>query len=98
MRHTRMGWWRIKASLVRGAGALCFSHLVVDFEDHAPGAVLAEVLFVLAADDGKTVHDVLRVIALDAVEVKAKRVELTAHRKAAIIVPDEGRSGARELF
>src|SRR5690242_16085566 len=98
MRDSGIGRCRIKASPVGCAGALCFSHGVIDFEDYAFSAVLTEVLFILAANDRKAIHNEFRVVASDSVEVKAKGVEFTTHHKPAIVVPDEGRTGARQPF
>ena len=59
---------RIKRRLVLAAGRLGGDHRVVALEDQALGAVLAEALPILAADDRERVHDVVDVVAFDRIQ------------------------------
>ena len=70
---------------------------VVVGEDHGFGAVGAEGGFVVAADDGEGVEDVVGVVAGEAVEVEVEGVEAGAQVAALLIVPDEGRAVVAEV-
>ena len=58
----RAGGW-VEAGLVGGACAHRLGHFVVDFEDDSFGAVFSVLFFVLAADDGEGVHNVVHGVA-----------------------------------
>lgn len=47
-------------------------------------------LFVFAFDDWEGFHDVVYVVALDAVEVKVGGIEFASQEEAAIAIPTEG--------
>lgn len=85
------GRWR-KAGLVRCAGADGGGEGVVDFENGELGAKTAVGFFIVAADDRERVHDVVGVIARDAVEVEERSVEFAAEQKAALFVPAKWRA------
>ena len=70
MGHSRIGRRRVEAGLVRLASPHGLSHGVVDLEDHSLRPVLTVLLLVLSLDNGKGLHDVVRVVALDAIEVE----------------------------
>ena len=55
-----------------------FGHAVVGFQDEAFGAVLAEVAFLVLADDEERVEDVLGLLAVKAVDVEEAGVEVGA--------------------
>jgi hypothetical protein len=64
MATARVSRRRVEASLVGLAGAHGRGEGVVDFEDDAPGAVVAvELRLVPTADDGEGIHDVGRGVA-----------------------------------
>ena len=88
---------RIETSLVWLAGSHRLSHLVVHLQDHALGAVLAVRRLVLAPYDGERVHDVVDIVALDAVEVEERRVELGSEEKPPLRVPAERRPVVPEV-
>ena len=58
---------------------------VVVGEDHVFGAVVAEGGFVVAADDGEGVEDVVGVVAGEAVEVEVEGVEAGAQVAALLL-------------
>src|SRR5579859_6109744 len=58
MAAARVGRGWVQAGLVWDSGANCLGHGIVDFEDHALGAVLAPLLLISAPCDGKGVHNV----------------------------------------
>lgn len=62
------------------------SHSVVDFQNNALGAVLAVFLLILALDDGEGFHDVVYIVAGDAVKVEVGSIEFTAQQKAPLFV------------
>ena len=66
-------------------------------QDQFLGAVAAEGGLVLAADDGKGVEDVGRVIPGEAVEVEVEGVEAGAEVAAFLFVPGKGRSVVAEV-
>lgn len=82
---------KVEAGLVGAAGADRLGHLVVDFEDDAFGVVLAEALFVFALDDRKGLHDVVSVIAQDAIEMEERGIKFASDEKAAFLVPSKRR-------
>ena len=92
MRGAGIAGRRVEAGLVGLAGAHGLGHLVVDFQDDALGAVFAVRGLVLALDDGEGVHDVVHVVAGDAVEVEVGGVQFAAQQEAALFVPAEGRA------
>ena len=65
---------------------------IVQLQDDTLAAVFAVSRLVLALDDGEGLHDVVDIIALDAVEVEIERVQLAAHEEAAFFIPDEWRA------
>lgn len=91
MRHARIRRWRVEERLVGDARAPCLGHFVIDFEDDALGAVFAVGSDVLALDDGEGLHDVIDVVAGDAVEMEVGGVEFSAEKEAAIFISAEGR-------
>ncbi len=92
MRHARIGGRGIEARLVGAATAHGRGHFIVDFEDRRFGAILAMGGDVLALDDGEGLHDVLHIVAGDAVEVEVGGVEFAAQQEAPLLVPAEGRA------
>ena len=93
----KLHWWRVEGGLVRLAGFGGTGHLVVDLQDAALGAVLVVVGLVLALDDWEGLHDVVRVVAPDAVEVEEGGVQLAAEQEAALGVPAERRAVVAEV-
>lgn len=72
---------------------------VVAVEDQVLGAVGAVVaLAVSALDDGEGAHDVVHIVAGDAVEVEHQRVQLGSHQSPALVVPAERRAMIPEVF
>ncbi len=67
---------RIEARLVGLAGLDRPLHGVVEFQDRELGAIIVVLLDVLLLDDREGFHDVVRVIAVDAVEVEEGGVQL----------------------
>ena len=61
-------------------------------QHHVPRAVAAELLLVLAADDGEGVEHVASVVTRQAVEVEVEGVEAGAQVAAVVVVPREGRA------
>src|SRR5205823_13853841 len=61
---------RIEATLVRFASVDGALHGVIHLQDDPLGAVLAVLRFVLAFDDVEGLHDVVHIVAGDAVEVE----------------------------
>ena len=92
MRHARVGRGRVEASLVGRTAGHRRGHLVVDLQDDPLGAVFAVLLDVLALDDGEGLHDVVHVVAGDAIEMEVGGVELAAQQEAARLVPAERRA------
>lgn len=90
MRYARVGGGWVEEGLVGLAAGYGCSHSVVDLEDGVFGAVVAVGFFVFAFDGGESIHDVVNVVALDAVEVEVGGVEFTAEQESAIFVPFEG--------
>src|ERR1019366_6988090 len=82
---------RIKDRLVRDAGPDGLSHPVVAVKDQALGAELAEILRLLLAplERIEGVHDVLNLIAFEAIEVKVRGVEFCADDGPPLLVPPE---------
>ena len=83
---------RIQARLVGLAGLDRPLHRVVDLQDRELGAIGAVLLNVLLLDDRKGLHDVIGVVAVDAVEVEEGGVEFAAKKEAAGLVPSERRA------
>jgi hypothetical protein len=87
-----VGGGRVEQGAVGGAGGDGVGEGVVDLEDEALGAVVAVTGLVVAANNGESVHDVVGVVAGDAVEVEEGGVQLAAELEAALGVPAEGRA------
>jgi len=99
MRHAGIGRGWIKQRAVGHARANPFGYDVVDFEDDALGVVLAVLLLVLALDDGEGLHDVVYIVASNAVEVKVGSVELAPQQEAPLLPCDmSGPSCRSTLF
>ena len=75
MRHPWISRRRVEQGLVGLTSLDGLLHGVVDLQDDALGAVLAVGSLVLALDDGEGVHDVVHVVAGDAVEVEVGGVQ-----------------------
>ena len=67
-------------------------HTVVHLLNDPLRAVLAVRRLVLALDDGESLHDVIDISALDAVEVEIDCVQLAAYEEATLFIPDERRA------
>jgi hypothetical protein len=83
---------RIEATLVRFAGVDGALQGVIYLQDDPFGTVLAVLCFVLALDDGEGLHDVVHIVAADAVEVEIGSIEFAAQQKTPLFVPAEGRA------
>jgi hypothetical protein len=90
MRYVRVCRGRVEEGLVGFTASYGSDHGIVDLEDGVFGAVVAVGFFVFAFDDGEGIHDVVNVVALDAVEVEVGGVEFAAEQEAAVFVPAEG--------
>jgi len=64
-------------------------HRVVDLQDRELGAIRAVLLDVLLLDDRECLHDVVSVIAVDAVEVEEGGVKLATEQETPGVVPAE---------
>jgi hypothetical protein len=53
---------------------------------------------VFALDDGKGLHDVVHIVAADAVEVEVSSVEFATQQKTPLFVPAEGRAVVAAVF
>ncbi len=80
------GRW-IQAGLIGLSGSLGLLHLVADFEDYTLSPVLAEAFLVFALDDREGLHDVVGVIARDAVKMKECGIEFAANQKPTFLIP-----------
>src|SRR5712691_11242683 len=89
---------RIEATLIWFAGVNGALHGVIHLQDDPPGTVLAVLRFVLALDDGEGLHDVVPIVAADAVEVEVRSVEFAAQQKTPLFVPAEGRAVVAAVF
>lgn len=78
MRYARVGGGWVEEGLVGLAVGCSGGHGVVDLEDGVFGAVMAMGFFVFTFDDGEGFHDVVNVVALNAVEVKVGGIEFAA--------------------
>ncbi|ASC74167.1 hypothetical protein XM38_051420 [Halomicronema hongdechloris C2206] len=78
MRYTRAGGEWVEEGLVGLAAGDGSGHGVVDLADGVFGAVVAVGFFVFAFDDREGFHDVVNVVALDAVEMEVGGVEFAA--------------------
>jgi hypothetical protein len=87
----------IERSLVLGAGSVGCIHGVPALEGPAPHAVLAEALYVFAADDRKRVEDVVDLVALDFIEPEDPGVQLGADDGSAVLVPWKRRASVTEV-
>jgi hypothetical protein len=92
-----MGRGRVEEGLVGLAGCVGFGHGVVALQDEPLGAVLAVGRHVPPADDGEGVHDVVRVVAADSIQVKERGVDLSSQQFAPVVIPAEGRPGPAEI-
>ena len=91
MGDSGIGCWRVEASLVCGTGALCLGHGVVDFQDHALGAVFSMGGFVLAADARECLEHIENIPSRKTINVGVESIEFASKEKSTIIVPSKGR-------
>ncbi len=89
---------RIEATLVQFAGVDGALHGVMHLQDDPPGAVLAVLRFVLALDDGEGLHNVVHIVAGNAVEVAIGSVKFATQQKTPRFVPAEGRAVVAAVF
>ena len=92
MRDTRVRRRWVQVCLIRVPAANCLRHLVVNLQDHTFGLVLPVFRFILAANDREGVHDVVDIVAGEAIEVEEGGVQLAAQQEASLGVPAERRA------
>ncbi len=63
---------------------------IIDLQDDPLGAVFAVGGFVFALDDGESLHNVIHIIPLDAVEVEVGCIQFTAEEETPLFIPAEG--------
>ena len=97
MRGARVAGRWIEEGLVRFTGVDGALHAVVRVEDEEFGAEVAVALDVVTLHDRKGLHDVLHVVAGDAVEMEEGGVELCAEMWAPRLVPSLGRSNNAKI-
>jgi len=83
---------RIETALVRFAGVDGVLHGFIHLQDDPLSTVLAVLCFVLALDDREGLHDVVHIVAADAIEVEIGSVEFATQQKTPLFVPAEGRA------
>ena len=85
------GRW-IETGVIRLASRDGLLHGFIDFQDNPLRAILAKLPFVLTLDDWEGIHDVIDIIACDAIEVEVGGIEFAAQQEAPLFVPAERRA------
>ena len=73
---------KVENGLVWFAGFDGPLHAIIDVENHALSSVLTVCRLVVAADNVERIHDVIHILAADAIEVEKGRVQFAAKPEA----------------
>src|SRR6266571_748456 len=98
MCHPRISRRRYQPCLIRYPRLHRPLHLIIDFHNHPLRPELPVLLLILALHNRERLHNIVHVIALDAIQVKISRVQLAAQQETPLFVPSEGRTIVATVF
>ena len=73
-------------------------HLIIYLQNHPLRPILPEPLLILALHNRECLHNIIHIIALDTIQVKIRRIQLTAQQKTSLLIPTERRPIIATIF
>src|SRR5216684_642477 len=88
---------RVEKGLIGRADACCVCHRVVTVENQPLRTELAELTFLATPERIKGVHDMLRPLTIQPVQMEISRIQLRPDKHAPLLIPPEWRPAIAQI-